>query len=478
MREPKGIFIQPISLLIIVIASIFATSAFVNLFLSIFSPLSIDLKYSLLDAGLMAVILFPVIYYLVYEPLTSSIRDITRSEEALQESEEKFRSLVETTDDSIYVVNNNFQYLFMNAKHRSRLGLVFDEEYRGKVFSDFHIPSESAVFHEKVSTVFEKGEPLQQELRSMRDGRYFLRTFSPIKGPAKAVRAVSIVSKDITSLKKGGEAELRYRAIFEQSPHGILIIAMNGDIIEFNETAHRELGYSKEEFGKLSLFDINPQSPEEIRDRIKEVINKGSHEFDVKHKTKDGEVRDVHVNARVLDLFDRRVFQAIWHDITEQKRAEEELRQASMTDEITGLSNRRGFLLLAKQHIKLADRLKKSAVLIYAYMNNLKWVNDTFGHKEGDRALIDFASILKSTLRASDIIARWDGYEFVGLLLESAEGAGEIVRAHLREKINAHDLAEVRQFKLSISFGLARYNPENPCTIEDLLERANRLMLP
>src|SRR5512135_1228736 len=96
-----AMFVRPIGLLIIIIASIFAASAFVNLFMSILSPLSIDLKSSLLAAGLMVVIVFPVIYYLVYEPLTSSIKDLNKSEEALQESEGKFRSLVETTDNSI-----------------------------------------------------------------------------------------------------------------------------------------------------------------------------------------------------------------------------------------------------------------------------------------------------------------------------------------------------------------------------------------
>jgi PAS domain S-box-containing protein len=326
-RKSAGMFIRPISLLIIIIASIFASSTFVNLILSIFSPLSVDSKFALLNAGLMVVILFPVIYYLVYEPLTSYIKELNRSEEALQESEAKFRSLVETTDDSIYLVNGNCEYLFMNAKHRSRLGFVFNEEYVARAFSDFHSPEETKVFCEEVHKVFETRESSQHEHRSQRDGRYFLRTLSPIKGPNKEVVAVSIVSKDISILTKESEAELRYRAIFEQSPFGILIIDTTGKIIEFNEAARRELGYSREEFAKLRIFDINPQSPEEIQDRIKEVLDKGGLEFEVKHKTKDGEMRDVHVITRVLDLFGYKVIQAIWQDITKRKQAEEALQK-------------------------------------------------------------------------------------------------------------------------------------------------------
>jgi PAS domain S-box-containing protein len=220
-KNHKGIVIRPISLLILIIASIFASATVVDLILSVFSPLSINMKQSLMNAVLMVIMLFPVMYYLVYEPLTSSIKDLHRSEEALQESEAKFRSLVETTDDSIYLVNRKCEYLLMNAKHRSRLGIVMDHEYEGKAYGDFHSPEETGVFNEEVNRVFESGEPLQHEHRSRRDGKYFLRTLSPIKGPHNDVVGVSVVSKDITRLMKEGEAELRYRAVFDQSPSGI-----------------------------------------------------------------------------------------------------------------------------------------------------------------------------------------------------------------------------------------------------------------
>jgi PAS domain S-box-containing protein len=338
-RKHGGIFIQPISLLIIITSSIFASATLVNLILSVFSPLSLDIKLSLMVAGLMVIILFPVMYFLVYEPLTSSIKDLNESEEALQESEAKFRSLVETTDDSIYLVDRNCEYLFMNTKYRSRRGIVFDGEYKGKAYRDFHSPEETRIFDEKVTRIFETGESLQQEYRSP-DGKYFLRTLSPIKGPNGNVAAVNVVSKDITRLMRGGEVELRYRAVFEQSPFGILIIDTDGKIIEFNETARRELGYSREEFARLHLSDINPQSAEEIRNRIKEVLSRGGYEFDVKHMTKSGELRDVHVIARVLDLFGHKVFQAIWQDITEQKRCEEALR--SCHEQLDKLISERG----------------------------------------------------------------------------------------------------------------------------------------
>ena len=198
-RTSTGFFIRPIELLIIITASVFGSGALVNIILSIFPFLSIQM-FALLDAALLTVILFPIIYYLAYQPLTLYIEELKRTEETLQGSEAKYRSLVETTDDSIYLVNRKCEYLFMNAKHQSRLSFIFDTEYVGRAYSDFHSPEETKVFSDEVSKIFETGEPIQHEHRSQRDGHYFLRTLSPIKGPNKEVVAVSVVSKDISVL--------------------------------------------------------------------------------------------------------------------------------------------------------------------------------------------------------------------------------------------------------------------------------------
>jgi len=122
-------------------------------------------------------------------------------------------------------------------------------------------------------------------------------------------------------------AELLYRAMFEQSPDGILIIDIKGKIIDFNEAAHLQLGYSRDEFARLTLADIDPyETPEEIRASIEEVVRKGKADFEVKHKTKSGGIRDVYVITKVVALRDTMVFQTIWRDITERKQTEEALR--------------------------------------------------------------------------------------------------------------------------------------------------------
>ncbi|HJW29948.1 MAG TPA: PAS domain S-box protein, partial [Saprospiraceae bacterium] len=123
------------------------------------------------------------------------------------------------------------------------------------------------------------------------------------------------------------EAEQFCRTVFEQSPDGILVIGTDGNFIEFNEAAHRQLGYSREEFGRLHISDIDPiQTPKEVQATIKEVLDKGRAELEVKHRTKEGKIRDVHVITQVFVLSGRTFFHTIWRDVTEYRRAEEEIR--------------------------------------------------------------------------------------------------------------------------------------------------------
>jgi diguanylate cyclase (GGDEF)-like protein len=147
----------------------------------------------------------------------------------------------------------------------------------------------------------------------------------------------------------------------------------------------------------------------------------------------------------------------------------------SLIDDLTGIYNRRGFFTLAEQQIKIANRMKRGMFLLFTDLDDLKTINDTLGHREGDLALIDTANILKETFRESDIIARIGGDEFVSLIIEPSDGAQSIV-PRLQEKLDFHNTKMDRPYKLSLSIGLAQYNPEQPCTIDDLLSMADKLM--
>jgi diguanylate cyclase (GGDEF)-like protein len=160
----------------------------------------------------------------------------------------------------------------------------------------------------------------------------------------------------------------------------------------------------------------------------------------------------------------------------ERHRIKAELKSLSLTDELTGLYNRRGFLTLARQQIKIAHRLKKKLLLVYTDMDNLKWINDTLGHKEGDRALKEMAEIVSSTFRASDLVARMGGDEFAVLGLEEAEADFSKIRLRLRERTGLSGQDPAKPYPLSFSMGFVEYDPEKPESIDDLLVRADKLM--
>lgn len=157
------------------------------------------------------------------------------------------------------------------------------------------------------------------------------------------------------------------------------------------------------------------------------------------------------------------------------QRREEALLALSLTDELTELSNRRRFFILAEQCIKVAIRAKKRSLLLYIDMDDLKWINDHRGHNEGDRALIALASILKSTFRESDIIARIGGDEFA-VLLESTDENDEILSARLYENIRDYNAKVPQDYKLSVSVGVVQFDPEYPISIDQLLSKADALM--
>jgi diguanylate cyclase (GGDEF)-like protein len=163
-----------------------------------------------------------------------------------------------------------------------------------------------------------------------------------------------------------------------------------------------------------------------------------------------------------------------FHKMMDDHRGEEVLLALSLTDELTGLHNRRRFLVVAEQCLKVAIRMKRSPLLLFIDLDDLKLINDQHGHHEGDQALIGLAQILKKTFRESDIIARIGGDEFV-VLLESTDEKSEKMITRLHESVREYN-AKRSEPILSISLGTAHFDPECPISIEELLAMADASM--
>jgi len=153
-----------------------------------------------------------------------------------------------------------------------------------------------------------------------------------------------------------------------------------------------------------------------------------------------------------------------------------ELRALSLLDELTGLYNRRGFIALASQNIELARRENRGLVLLYCDFDGLKAINDTFGHSLGDIALVDTANILKRTFRPSDILARVGGDEFAVLAVGVEEKDQPLLVRKIEDNVRRYNLSGALGFDISLSIGSAYFDPQNPCTLEELIDRADRAM--
>ncbi|MGB9004497.1 MAG: sensor domain-containing diguanylate cyclase, partial [Candidatus Aminicenantales bacterium] len=163
-------------------------------------------------------------------------------------------------------------------------------------------------------------------------------------------------------------------------------------------------------------------------------------------------------------------------EITEHKRAEEALRSLSLTDDLTGLYNRRGFMTLGEQQWKLAKRLNSRMLLFYADIDDLKGINDILGHQEGDLALVETAALLKDAFRDSDLIARVGGDEFVVLTMGVPEENANVIMGRLQSNLAARNAQRDLPFQLEISTGLASYDPTNPCSLDEMMYQADALM--
>jgi len=157
-------------------------------------------------------------------------------------------------------------------------------------------------------------------------------------------------------------------------------------------------------------------------------------------------------------------------------RALRELRTTSMLDELTGLHNRRAFLAAAERQVKLAERTGADLLLVFADLDGLKLVNDTWGHEEGDRALVEAADLLEETFRDSDVMGRLGGDEFVVLMVDCAPDEAEMLVGRLLRNMRVRNDQPNRRYKLSISFGLTHHRPGVPCSVDELIRRADASM--
>ncbi|MHC1692293.1 MAG: diguanylate cyclase [Sphaerochaetaceae bacterium] len=277
------------------------------------------------------------------------------------------------------------------------------------------------------------------------------------------------------------QIEEKYRTLMELSPYAITIFSSEGRYVSGNIESRKLYCIPNEEYpvGRYFLDFIVPEDWEKASAYYRQLLAEGEIlNREIRLRCADNTVVVSEISAKYIKGPSKQEDMIILYsqDITARKTSEETIRSLSVTDELTGLLNRRGFMIAAEQELKHADRMKQSMALIFFDMDNMKLINDTFGHAEGDDALKSAASIIRSTFRESDIVARWGGDEFVVLALDVPQGAIHI----LLERFNSH-LAQARTrdhtpYDLSMAAGTVMYDPDSPVELKTLVGLADEAM--
>jgi len=167
--------------------------------------------------------------------------------------------------------------------------------------------------------------------------------------------------------------------------------------------------------------------------------------------------------------------QRLEHEIQERLKAEAEVRHLSLTDELTGLNNRRGFFWLVNQQLKISRRTQTRCCLLFIDLDGLKLINDSLGHEMGDRMLVDTAQLIKQTFRDSDIVARLGGDEFVIFIPVCSQNTDEF-SPRLQTNIDRFNQEHSGPYQLSVSVGMTQCASNENVSLEQLVEKADQLM--
>jgi diguanylate cyclase (GGDEF)-like protein/PAS domain S-box-containing protein len=414
---------------------------------------------------------------------------------ALRESEEKYRALFETMVQGVAYHAADGTIISANPPAKRILGLSL-KQIQGRTSVN---PRRKAI-HEDGSDFPEKTHPSMMALKtgkkvpdvvmgifnSIKKNYVWINVTAvpQFKAGERSPYQVYTTFEDITFRKETEEAlrvsERRFRELFNHTSSGVAVYAALADGEDFLIV---DLNHAGEKMEKVRKKEIIGKKVTEVFPGIREFGLLGVFQRVWRTGKTERHPVSLYKDNRIMGWKENVVYRlpsneivAVYEDITERKRAEEEIRALSLTDDLTGLYNRRAFFVLAKQQLRITSRARKKMFLFYADVDDLKRINDTLGHQEGDAALIDAAAVFKKTFRESDIIARIGGDEFVVLITETAVESKEVLVKRFQENLKARNLQENRKYRLNLSVGVVLCDPRHPRLLDDLFAQADKLM--
>ncbi|NQU14624.1 MAG: PAS domain S-box protein, partial [Desulfobacteraceae bacterium] len=273
-------------------------------------------------------------------------RDFKEQTYKLRESQIRYRNIVENANDAI-VVSQEGYLRFANGIALELSGYTREEILKIPFLEIIHPDDRETVNETYIRRLSgEDVSPFDLFRVLRKDGTFFWVENHAVKTMFEDKPCVLNILRDITERIEAEqelrESEHRYRGIFEQATDSIVVLDLQtGVIVDFNDSAHENLGYTREEFSGLKISDIEAlESPAAVRKRSKKFIKDKQAEFETRHRKKDGQVRDIDVRARVISLGGKEYGFAIWRDITNEKKYQEtmKIKDAALATAVNGVA--------------------------------------------------------------------------------------------------------------------------------------------
>jgi len=423
------------------------------------------------------------------EILEGTVIDITDrklAENALRESEERYRLLVERMREGLVQADNDGVLQFVNDRFCEMLGYTREELVGAKGELLLAYAEDVSLMREKTRMRMRHLAD-QYEVRVRRkDGTVVWLEIggAPVVDAAGNVVGSIGVHNDVTERRMAEEAlresEARYRLMAENSTDMISRTSTNGILLYASDACRRLLGYDPSELVGRSIYDfIFEVDREEVRYLSSLIHESGPTTFAYRVEKKDGSLVWFETTSRsVRDALTGKIREIVGvsRDVTERKRVEEQIEYQAYHDALTGLPNRRLFrdrLTVALAH---ARRLKNPLAVMFLDLDRFKVVNDTLGHSTGDELLKAIAARLQASLREEDSIARMGGDEFTVLLadLKTPDDAAKIAQKVLDTVALPLQIDGTELF-ITTSIGIALF-PSDGDTAEILLANADHAM--
>jgi diguanylate cyclase (GGDEF)-like protein/PAS domain S-box-containing protein len=412
--------------------------------------------------------------------MLSDITERVRTEDELRESEIRYKTLFDCAADAIFVHDLRGKFLDVNTVACERYGYS-KEEFLQMTPQDVTTLGRAKNMLQRVDEIRTQGYFLYETVHVRRDG-----TMIPTEVSSQIIEyhgrsVVLSIARDITERKQAEEAlresETRLRKLFEAIPEAVMVHDEDGNILHINDVGAKRLEWSAEDLvGKNLREIIKPENATVLSDHARMARTDGSSSLEITYISRTGKYIVAEVNERPIELEGKSVILSVARDITERKRAEQQLAYIATHDALTGLPNRVLFNDRLNLALAQAQRHQQKLAVLLLDLDRFKDINDTLGHSVGDQLLRVTSRRLKGLLRKSDTLARMGGDEFLFLVIDidRLENVTEVARKILGS-FRAPFVIEDHELHSTASIGVTIF-PDDGVDADTLLKNADIAM--